>query len=83
MSQRYLLDVEKLFNSFEGKRKKHNLSRDRIAARYGLNKSSLSFNRGNKSLDAKILIPILLYLDRPITDFVKIVEVENGVKNGK
>lgn len=84
MRRRFILDIEKLFGAIEGKRKQHNLSRERIAARYGLPKSSLNFYR-SKSLDAKVLIPVLMYLDRPITDFVKTVEEEeeNGIKDGK
>lgn len=80
---RYVLDLQKLFITFENKRKQDKLSRERVAVRYGLSKSALSFNRSNKdSLDAKLLIPVLLYLDKPITEFIKMVEVnDNGGKN--
>lgn len=80
---RYVLDIEKLFQVFENKRKQDKLSRDRIAARYGLAKNSLTVRSRRSSLDAKVLIPILMYLDKPITDFIKTVEVSNGSQNGR
>lgn len=75
---RFVLDLEKLYAAFESKRKQDKLSRDRIAARYGLAKNSFIITRNKASLDAKVLIPIIKYLGKDIDEFIKTVEVNNG-----
>lgn len=84
MAKKLVLDIEKLWEAFENKRKPQGtfrgLSRDRIALRYGLAKSSLNFGEGrSKELKANTLFAVLDFLGRPHTDFVKELEVsENG-----
>lgn len=76
MIYRYKLDVEKLFNAMDGKRRSTKLSWQRLAFRLGLKDTTiikLTRKRPNqeyKTISADTFIPILIWLDRPITDFV-------------
>lgn len=75
---RYVLDAKKLFDAFEGKRKQDKLSRDRIAARYGVARNTFGYHPTRKSYDTSVLIPMLMYLKKDVKDFLKLVEVNTN-----
>ncbi len=74
----YDLDLEKLQKALDAKIKQNRITRARVAQRIGLSESTLCFltkNSRQKGLHSRALVNILMYLKRPLTDFV--VEVKN------
>ena len=72
----YNLDMEKLQSALLAKQKSHRISRGRLAERMKLSESTLKFSE-NKGIHSRVLVNILMYLKRPITDFVYEEDLED------
>ena len=80
----YMIDIEKLFNAVDTRRRQSKLSWARLAARLGTSPSTLSGMTRVQSksktirhtMDGTILVKCLMYLNKPHTDFIKIIPWE-------
>lgn len=74
----YSIDIEKLFNAMDVKRRQSKLSWARLGERMGTHPSTLSNMRRvqyrtgevRKDLQASVFANVILWLNRPITDFL-------------
>ena len=65
----YNLDIDKLQAALDSKQKMHKISRARLASRMGVSETTLQFSK-NKGIHSRVLVNILMYLKRPLTDFI-------------
>lgn len=78
-NKNYVIDLEKLYTELDRKRRQGGYSWDRLAKKLGVGKSTLAgVNRNNhgadkpkRSIDGNLLVKILMFLNKPHTDFVK------------
>lgn len=92
MERRYTIDLPKLQAALDGKRRKHNHTWLLISNRLGVAPTTLKSmtrpshsNKNKGSIDGNVLAGVLMYLQRPITDFIvenKEVGNNGGQQNG-
>lgn len=78
--RRYRIDLNKLFNEMDSKRRRHRLSWARVASRIGVSESALlslgqekrqhRAERLYRSLDADIFVGIMQFLKQPYERYV-------------
>lgn len=85
MERRYSIDVNKLFAALDGKRRQNHHTWLLVSYRLGVSRNTLTqlarSSRGlkPKGIDGNVLAGVLVYLDRPIKDFI--VENKKEVEN--
>lgn len=85
MARKYRVDVDKLKTALESKRRRHNHPWALVSLRSGIAVGTLTqidrrlAGRTEKKIDGDVLAGVLMYLERPITDFI--VEIKKEVVN--